>query len=152
MKGHESVVRAYGAREIATGLAILASHSPEPWVWGRVAGDITDIATVARGRQQDTFSRENRLLTLAALAAVTAIDVVCAAALNAEKGGRRTAKSDYSKRSGFPRGLQAARGAARHVRDDMKTPEVLGAACPVPEVPEVQDHVRYLKSRDWGEF
>jgi hypothetical protein len=49
----ESAVCAYRAREIATGVAILASHEPEPWIWGRVAGDMADIATVAKGLQQD---------------------------------------------------------------------------------------------------
>jgi hypothetical protein len=35
--------------------------------------------------------------------------------------------ADYSDRSGFPGGLQAARGAARHLKipADMKTPEIL---------------------------
>jgi hypothetical protein len=32
--GQEGVVRAYGTREIATGVAILASHDPTPWIWG----------------------------------------------------------------------------------------------------------------------
>ena len=45
--GQENLVRAYGAREIATGIAILASHDATPWIWGRVAGDALDIATVA---------------------------------------------------------------------------------------------------------
>jgi hypothetical protein len=46
----ETVVRGYGAREIATGVAILGSHDPEPWIWTRVAGDLADIATVALSR------------------------------------------------------------------------------------------------------
>jgi hypothetical protein len=47
---------------------------------------------------------------------VTVVDMVCASGLNAEKGGRRTAIADYSNRSGFPQGVQAARGAARRSR------------------------------------
>jgi len=35
----EAVIRGYGAREIATGVAILMSHDATPWVWGRVAGE-----------------------------------------------------------------------------------------------------------------
>src|SRR5256885_10438489 len=49
LSGMEPLVRAYGAREIATGVAILASHNPAPWIWGRVAGDMADIATAAGG-------------------------------------------------------------------------------------------------------
>jgi hypothetical protein len=127
LNGMETLVRSYGAREIATGVAILTSHSPAPWIWGRVAGDMADIATVATGIRQQGEKKSNAVLTLAALAAVTAIDVMCASGLESEKGNRKTAVADYSNRSGFPKGLQAARGAGRHIKmsPDMKTPEIL---------------------------
>jgi hypothetical protein len=113
VKGLESVIRTYGGREIATGVAILASHNPEPWIWARVAGDLADIATVATGLKQSNGKANNTVAALAALAGVTVVDMVCASGLNAEKGGRRTAIADYSNRSGFPKGVQAAHGAAR---------------------------------------
>jgi hypothetical protein len=129
LNGMESLVRSYGAREIATGVAILTSHDPAPWIWGRVAGDMADIATVATGIRQDGEKRSNALLTLAALTAVTAVDVMCASGLESEKGNRKTAVADYSDRSGFPRGLQSARGAGRHIKipRDIKTPEILSS-------------------------
>src|ERR1041385_4866824 len=74
LRGMVPVVRAYGAREVATGVAILTSHDPEPWIWARVAGDVADIATVATGLQQDNDRTENNVMALAALAAVTAVD------------------------------------------------------------------------------
>jgi hypothetical protein len=127
LRGMESVVRAYGARELATGVAILTSHDPEPWIWARVAGDVADIATVATGLQQDNTPKDNNVLALTALAAVTAVDVACARGLQAEKGDRKTAIVNYGNRSGFPRGLDAARGAARDfkVPDDFRIPEAL---------------------------
>jgi hypothetical protein len=127
VRGLETAVRGYGAREVATGVAILTSHDPEPWIWTRVAGDLADIATVAIGVQQDNDSKGRSTLALAALATVTLVDLACAEGLNSEKGSRRTATRDYSGRSGFPRGLQATRGAARDfkVPDDMRTPELL---------------------------
>jgi len=127
IRGLESVVRAYGAREIAAGVAILASHNPEPWIWGRVAGDMLDMATVATGLRQDNSKRDKSVLALTTLAAVTLVDVMCASGLNSEKGNSSTAIADYSDRSGFPQGLQAARGAARDfkVPDDMRIPEML---------------------------
>jgi hypothetical protein len=129
LKGLEGVVRAYGAREIATGVAILASHDPAPWIWARVAGDMADIATVATGVQQQNPKRENAALALAALTAVTLVDVACANRLSGEKGNRKTAIADYGDRSGFPQGLSAARGAARdfQVPDDMRVPDMLRA-------------------------
>jgi len=127
IRGFESVVRAYGVREVATGVAILASHDPQPWIWARVAGDMADIATVATGLQQDNARKDNGVLALAALAAVTMVDVACASAMGAEKGSRKTAIADYSNRSGFPRGLHAGWGAARDfkVPEDMRTPRLL---------------------------
>jgi hypothetical protein len=129
MEGLEKVIRAYGAREIATGLAILTSHNPEPWIWARVAGDVADIATVATTLQQDNTRKDANVIALGALAAVTVLDVACARGLNAEKGNRTTAIADYSNRSGFPGGVKAARGAAREapIADDMKTPRALRA-------------------------
>jgi hypothetical protein len=129
LKGLETVVRAYGAREIATGVAILASHDPAPWIWARVAGDMADIATVASGVQQHNPKRENAALALATLTAVTLLDVACASRLSGEKGDRKTAVADYSGRSGFPRGLSGAMGAARDFRvpDDMRVPDMLRA-------------------------
>lgn len=127
VRGLETVVRGYGAREIATGVAILGSHDPEPWIWTRVAGDLADIATVAAGAQRDGKSKGRSAFALATLAAVTLIDLACASGLQSEKGNRHTARHDYRRRSGFPRGLQAARGAARdfQIPDDMRTPELL---------------------------
>jgi hypothetical protein len=64
--------------------------------------------------QQDNSQKDKNAITLATLAAVTAVDVACARGLNNEKGGRNTAIADYSDRSGFPRGVEAAWGAVRN--------------------------------------
>lgn len=125
--GHEALIRGYGAREIATGVAILMSHDATPWIWGRVAGDAADVATVLAASQNNRGGRENTALALATLLGVTALDIYCAKGLSAEKGGRYTAITDYSGRSGFPRGAQAAQGAARDFEAprDFRTPEAL---------------------------
>ena len=114
LDGHEALLRAYGGREIATGLAILGSHDATPWVWGRVAGDAIDLATVAASAKE--LKSPKTLAVLAVLAAATALDVFCATRLAGEKGRRATARADYRDRSGFPRGVEAARGAARDKR------------------------------------
>ena len=49
LEGQEWIVRLYGGREILTGILILASADPTPWIWLRVAGDALDIATVGWG-------------------------------------------------------------------------------------------------------
>ena len=64
LDGHEGLVRAYGAREIATGAAILASHDATPWMWGRVLGDAADLVTVAMGLGQGKPKKDNAVLAL----------------------------------------------------------------------------------------
>ena len=123
MEHRHKLVRAYGAREIATGVAILTSHDPTPWIWGRVAGDVLDIATVLSASRGDETQKGNTILALVGLAGVAALDLTCAMGLSAEKGGRKTAIADYGNRSGFPQGSQAAKGAAR----DFETPRDMRA-------------------------
>ena len=41
------LLRAYGAREIATGIGLLTTRRPALWLWGRVLGDVMDLATLA---------------------------------------------------------------------------------------------------------
>lgn len=121
------LVRGYGVREIANGVAILITHDATPWIWGRVAGDALDIATVAMAPPEQHGSEAKKTWALGALLAVTAIDLFCASCLNAEKGGPKTARADYRSRSGFPQGQHAARGAARDFQTprDIKAPEAL---------------------------
>jgi hypothetical protein len=76
-----------GIREIATGVAILrTSANPAPWVWGRVAGDAMDLAILAEpaitGEPED---RNKALISIGAVAGVTAADVMTAAQLSAGK-------------------------------------------------------------------
>ena len=119
MRGQEQLVQAYGLREIATGVAILASRDPSPWLWGRVAGDALDLATLSGGLHEHNRRRENVGLAMAAVAGVTVLDVI--AAQNAGGESRRPAlpRRDYSSRSGLPQGVEATRGAARR---DFETP------------------------------
>jgi hypothetical protein len=127
MDGSETLVQAYGAREIATGIGILASDDPTPWVWGRVAGDGLDVATLVTGLGEDNPQRGNVALALAAVAGATALDLYCAQTLSSESPQPLPPIRDYSHRSGLPRSPQAMRGAARdfEVPRDFRTPEAL---------------------------
>ena len=125
-QGHH-IIRAFGVREIATGVAILASHDPAPWIWGRVGGDVIDIATAASALKKSNPKRENVALTLLALAATAAVDLVCAIGLTAQKSLPTVPVSDYSDRSGFPKAPRFMRGAAKdfEVPRDMRIPDLL---------------------------
>jgi hypothetical protein len=127
LEGRERLVLAFGMREVANGVAILASHDPAPWVAARVAGDAMDIAAVAAGlRDADEDDRHRLGLAAAALAGVACVDLACVATLHDEKRLGRT-DVDYADRSGFPRPAPAMRGAAGDfiVPDDMRIPQAL---------------------------
>ena len=127
MEGSETLVRAYGLREIAKGVGILASNDPTPWVWGRVAGDALDIATLVTGLDEDNPKRGNVGIALAAVAGATALDIYCAQALSGESTQPLPPARDYSRRSGFSRPPQEMRGAASdfQVPRDFRAPEAL---------------------------
>jgi hypothetical protein len=125
MEGKETVLRGYGLREIGTGIGILVAKNPTPWMWGRVAGDALDLATLATGLGNGR--KAGIAVALAAVAGVTAIDAACAQALtNAAKNGAAPVR-DYSDRRGMPKPPEEMRGAAKDFAAprDMRTPEAL---------------------------
>lgn len=125
--GHDDLVRAYGLREIATGIGILAAKDPTPWIWSRVAGNALDAATLATALEGDNPRRENAALALGAVVGIAAIDFYCGQQLSREDIVPLPPLRDYSDRRGMPRPPQAMRGAARDFQAprDFRTPEAL---------------------------
>lgn len=70
LEGHESLIQLYGLREIASGVAILASAEPERHLGVRVAGDLLDGALLAA---RSTPANPQRGRTLAAALAVAPV-------------------------------------------------------------------------------
>ena len=126
MRGQEHLVRAYGVREIVKGVGILTSPDPTPWLWGRVAGDALDLGTLAAA-YRTSHKRTNLTIAMANVAAVTALDLMCAQQLSAVRQRQQAPLRDYSSRSGLPMGIEASRGAASDapIPSDMLTPEPL---------------------------
>jgi len=130
MEGQETLIRAYGVREIATGIGILTQDDPTPWMWGRVGGDALDLATLGAGLTDSSTEHDRVGLAIGAVAGVTVLDVICAQALTQEKQEQQRLSRrqyDYSRRSGFKGSPDEARGAARdfEVPGDMRIPEPL---------------------------
>lgn len=107
-----ALTRLYGLREIGVGVGLLTSKDPAPWLWGRVAGDVLDMATVGVGLV--TAGKPVRTLTtLAALGSIAWIDMQTAEGAAPKKAQvLGNSPYDYSKRSGFPRPVAEMRGAA----------------------------------------
>ena len=105
LEGREALLRLYGAREIASGIGLLMSRDRKTWLWGRVAGDAADLATLAAS------GTDKSAAAMLAVGGVAAIDVYAAA--SATFPPRVEPMRDYSTRSGFPRPAAEMRGIAR---------------------------------------
>jgi hypothetical protein len=128
MEGKETLVRAYGAREIAAGVMSL-SMSPRPGIAGRVVGDVLDAATLLTARSADNPRKKNLDFALAAVIGAAILDVICHQALRARHSRPRHARRDYGDRSGLPLGIEASRGLARQdveVPSDMRATPAAG--------------------------
>ncbi|TWI52687.1 hypothetical protein IQ22_03063 [Pseudomonas duriflava] len=118
MEGSENLVRAYGAREIASGIGVL-SDNPVPALWSRVAGDALDLATLATALSDDNPKKGNVKIAMAVVLATALVDVMAAKSSTAlHVRPRRMPIVDYSDRTGFPKPAEAMRGAAK----DFETP------------------------------
>jgi hypothetical protein len=107
-----ATLRAYGAREVGAGLAILAQPDRPTWLWSRVAGDAVDLATLGAAMNSPDTDKGRAMFATAAVLGVTALDILCARRLQAQ--ATETAQLDaygYSDR-------HAAGGRLAARRDD----------------------------------
>jgi hypothetical protein len=114
----EGLIRAYGARELASAVPTLSIEKPVGLA-ARIGGDALDLATLATALHRDNPKRGNAAIATALVAGITLLDV---AAYNGVKAAHRRGPDsdrDYSDRSGLPRGTEASRGLARK---DFATP------------------------------
>jgi hypothetical protein len=108
LRGREGLVRACGAREVASGLLSL-SIDRRLGLTTRIAGDAMDIATLLGALHRSNPRRDKAALALAGVLAATVLDVAAAAAESRRHARARGFPRDYADRSGFPKGLEAAR-------------------------------------------
>jgi hypothetical protein len=124
LEGKENLIRAFGGQEVLAGIGAL-SVDPTPHMWGRAGGDLVHIGTLATGlRSQDPAQRRNTAIGLGALAGLLIVDALIAGKLTSERSESKGERRDYSDRSGFPKGIEQSRGAAR----DFETPRDYKAA------------------------
>ncbi len=125
LEGKEGLLRAYGGREIASGVGAL-SVDAAPAMWSRVAGDLLDLGTLASGARNAEGEDQRRYAgyAIAAVVGVTLLDLFVASTLTRQQSRSRGESRDYSDRSGFPKGAAQARAAA----GDYETPADYRAA------------------------
>jgi hypothetical protein len=82
-----ALLRAYGLREVASGVGILAGDRPAFWLWSRVAGDAMDLATLGAAYAEARGDDRTRVVAAAAaVLGVAALDLVCALEHSASHG------------------------------------------------------------------
>jgi uncharacterized membrane protein len=87
MSDGKGMIRMLGAREIASGIGILRHERPATWMWGRVAGDVMDLAVLGMALPSATHRR--RLAGAATFVAGALVaDYMCADRLSRLPGAR----------------------------------------------------------------
>ncbi len=72
----DRVLRAFGVREMLAGVGILGMRDPKMGLWSRVAGDFMDLAFLGGSFGRAGSQRGRLVAATAAVAAVTALDVL----------------------------------------------------------------------------
>ena len=83
--GTVRLMRALGAREIASGVGILSQPRTPQWLWARVAGDVMDLALLGAAMRADGNQRTRILAATAAVAGVAALDAFAGARLHQDR-------------------------------------------------------------------
>ena len=109
-----STIRAFGVREVASGLAILARPDRPGLVWSRVGGNAIDISYLTSAFSSPEADRGRVGVALAAILGVTALDVLCAQHLSADG---RVEYDPNRPEALYLRGRRDRRGATVHVED-----------------------------------
>lgn len=121
----DDLVRGFGVREVVNGIGLLAGSRPAPWLWGRAAGDVLDLAVLLSGPGPMSSRRTAALI---AIGAVTAVDVCAAVAATSAETASSVPPVSYHDRSGYSSSVEAVRGAALSdfvAPDDMRIPDAL---------------------------
>ena len=79
MRRHATLIRAFGLREIGTGIGLLTRPQKAPWLWARVVGDALDVALLYAAFRSAPEKRPQVTAALGSVLAITAIDAVTGA-------------------------------------------------------------------------
>ena len=111
MEGQESLVRAYGFREVASGMLSLSAEK-QAGLWSRVAGDGLDMATLMKGFHDDNPKKGNVAMAMMMVGGITLLDIAVAKDVSARHARPAGRPRLYHDRTGFPKGMAASRGVA----------------------------------------
>lgn len=109
MEGREGLIRTCGVREVAAGVTSL-SVDKSVGLWSRVGGDVLDLALLWSAYRPDNPKKDNVGIAMAVVAGIACLDLLAAqSTTTVHARPRRGPPRDYSDRSGWPKGVDAAR-------------------------------------------
>jgi uncharacterized membrane protein len=97
-EANRNTMVAIGARELASGVGILARERPAGPVWSRVGGDLMDLALLGRALRSHNGQRNRLTAATAAVVGLTILDVLAGQSLARASATRPPARR--------PRGIQ----------------------------------------------
>jgi uncharacterized membrane protein len=89
---NRKTMRAVGLREIATGVGLLTQDRPAPFAWGRVTGDLMDLALLGRAYTSGRHDNRRLAAATAAVAGVMLVDILAGQRLSHEGNGFAVAR------------------------------------------------------------
>lgn len=144
-----TTMRALGARELASGIAILARERPAPWVWARVGGDVMDLALLTCGLDSDRNDRGRLAAATAAVATVTMLDLLASQQLTREQ---REVGGDEDDARAIAPGNGRARHGVIHVKEtitvDRGPAEVYADWRDFENLPRFMEHLEEVRITD----
>lgn len=139
--GAVRIVRAIGARELASGVAVLVNPRASGGVWSRLAGDGLDLYLLQQTYRRNDVDRGRWLAATAAVLGVTVADLRCAQELRANE--TRTARAP--RRSHLERAItinKSPEDVYRFWRNFSNLPRVTRSVEAVQEIDDRQSHWR----------
>jgi len=83
---NRKMLRAFGLREVANGVGILAQPRESGWMWARVGGDLMDLAFLGNNARHHGAQPSRIAAAAAAVAGVAALDVLAGQRLGQGEG------------------------------------------------------------------
>lgn len=119
MEGRETLVRAFALREMLSGIMSL-SVDKNAGLWARVGGDGLDAAALLSGLTPDNPKKANIALALLMVGGIAMLDYRAAQETKPQRPSPSARRRLYPTRSGFPKGLAAAKSAAKQLTSPAK--------------------------------
>lgn len=91
--GTRKLLRGIGLQELSAASGIFSMGKPAPWMWSRVAGDLSHLTLLGRALATAQNRRGRTIAATAAVAGVTALDAYAARRLSGSEGGTLEARA-----------------------------------------------------------